>query len=94
MRTYLTREQLQAVIDQHFDCDINFVMWDVAPGGTFQGVVVDSRFGIDAADLDEAPSENNGFVPIVPGEAKDDGTGRASAYDTSWPDVHTGGTER
>lgn len=28
------------------------------------------------------------IAPIVPGPATDDGTGRASAYDTTWPDVH------
>ena len=28
------------------------------------------------------------YAPIVPGHAKGDGTGRISAYDTTWPDVH------
>lgn len=35
----------------------------------------------------EPVAEGGGFAPIVPGPAKDDGTGRKSAYDTTWPDV-------
>lgn len=33
------------------------------------------------------------YDSIVPGEAKDDGTGRKSAYDTTWPDLHSGGDQ-
>lgn len=35
------------------------------------------------------PPHTQDFSPIVPGPAKDDGTGRRSAYDTTWPDVHS-----
>lgn len=32
--------------------------------------------------------EGTGFTPIVPGPAEDDGKGRTSAYDTTWPEMH------
>lgn len=55
MRTQFSPEQLQELIARHYDCDINFLSWEVDADGVFQGVTVDSRLSIDVSALDREP---------------------------------------